>query len=158
MINRGNLAILSRVVGKGKFPSLLGWTTSFSLSLLPATWKQPDVCLFAPNLPRVFVSDCDYTSLSFVHPTFIMKPARNSKDNKSDQRSSTAPQGKAPSGSLGTSKTKTKLRLRIMTPPLTSLRTSLTPMNPRRLGGAKEPKPASNGAARIFCVALKLGV
>ena len=39
-----------------------------------------------------------------------MKPARNSKDNKSGQRSSTAPQGKAPSGSLGTSKTKTKTK------------------------------------------------
>ena len=101
MVNRGNLASLSRIIRKGKFSSLLGWATSLSRPLLPATWKQPDVRLFAPILQ---VSDCEFTSPSFVLPTFNMKTNKNSKDNKSGQRSSTASQGKVPSNSFGTSK------------------------------------------------------
>ena len=39
-----------------------------------------------------------------------MKPAKNSKDNKSGQRSSTASQGKVPSSSSSTSKSKSQSR------------------------------------------------
>ena len=85
-----------------------------------------------------------------------MKPARNSKDNKSDQRSSTAPQGKAPSGSLGTSKTKTKTKDHDSSIDL--IEDKFDSYEPPKTRGAKEPRPASNGAARIFCVAPKLGV